>query len=194
VIDYKSGSTEFDLGLCYEGLQMQLAAYMQAALTELEQKGKTAVPAGMFLYHIKDPVLPAGEEGTSSPWKMDGLCLNEPEIIRKMDRTMEEDGSSDVLPVRMKDGAPHYTSSVLEETQFRLLLERNRERMNRDAARILNGHIEARPVDDGKHSGCDYCPMQGVCGFDRRIPGYGYRRVNVPNKSTVTEKLQEELK
>lgn len=193
VIDYKSGSTEFDLGLCYEGLQMQLAAYMQAALTELEQKGKTAVPAGMFLYHIKDPVLGVTDAGSSAPWQMDGLCLDDVDVLRKMDRALEEDGASDVIPVKMKNGTPYYTSSVLGEEEFRLLLERNRERMNRDAAEILSGKIEALPVDCGKHNGCDYCPMKAVCGFDRRIPGYGYRRVNAPNKSTVTEKLKEEL-
>jgi len=193
VIDYKSGSTEFDLGLCYEGIQMQLAAYMQAALTELEEAGKNPVPAGMFLYHIKDPVLSVGEEGSSASWKMDGLCLDDAQILCKMDSSLEEDGASEVIPVRMKNGAPYYTSSVLEEEEFRLLLKKNRERMNRDAAQILSGNIEALPVDTAKHSGCDYCPMRAVCGFDRRIPGYGYRRVDAPNKSTVTEKLKEEL-
>ena len=192
VIDYKSGSAEFEAGRCYEGLDMQLAAYMQAALDETEAAGGIAVPAGMFLYNIKDPILPAGKEAENGDaFCMNGLCIDDPEILRKMDRTLEEDGASRVIPVKMKNGLPEGTS-VVDEDSFRRLLQRNRERMQTDAGRIRKGEIEARPVDDGKRTGCDYCPMKTVCGFDRRIPGYGFRTVRVPSRSEVISLLSEE--
>lgn len=193
VIDYKSGSAEFEAGRCYEGLQMQLAAYMQAALDEAEAAGGTAVPAGMFLYNIKDPILTAGKEAdNASAWRMNGLCIDDPEILRKMDRTLGEKDTSEVLPVKLKKGVPS-GSSVMDEASFRLLLQKNRERMQQDAGRIRRGEIEARPVDDGKRTGCDYCPMRTVCGFDRRIDGYGYRAVQVPSCPEVIRKLTEEM-
>lgn len=54
IMDYKSGSTSFDLALLYHGLQLQLVVYMDAALKMQENRhpGKQAVPAGIFYYHI----------------------------------------------------------------------------------------------------------------------------------------------
>lgn len=59
IMDYKSGSTSFDLALLYHGLQLQLVVYMDAALKLQESRhpGKQAVPAGIFYYHIDDPVI-----------------------------------------------------------------------------------------------------------------------------------------
>ena len=59
IIDYKSGNTSFSLVNLYHGLQLQLVVYMNAAL-ELEEKrhpGKKAEPAGIFYYHIQDPMV-----------------------------------------------------------------------------------------------------------------------------------------
>ncbi len=64
VIDYKSGNTSFDLLALYHGLQLQLVLYMNAAM-ELEQRNhpdKQVVPAGIFYYNIKDPVVEKVEE------------------------------------------------------------------------------------------------------------------------------------
>ena len=67
VIDYKSGNKSFDLVALYYGLQLQLVVYLNAAM-EMEQRihrDKEIVPAGIFYYHVKDPML-AGKE-TASP-------------------------------------------------------------------------------------------------------------------------------
>ena len=193
VIDYKSGSAEFNVGLCYEGIQMQLAAYMREALEKEERRGHRAEPAGMFLYHIKDPVVRASEpEKAEENFRMDGLCTDDPRILAKMDIRLEEGESSCVIPVRMKDGIPTAASSVMNREQFRLLLERSRQQMVRDAERIRKGEITAEPAEYSGHSGCDYCPMKAVCGFDHRISGYEYRRIEVPKKSVVIEKLENQ--
>ena len=58
IIDYKTGNTSLDLVALYYGLQLQLAVYLDAAV-ELEQKkhpGKQVEPAGVFYYHIDDPM------------------------------------------------------------------------------------------------------------------------------------------
>ena len=51
IMDYKSGSTSFDLSLLYHGLQLQLVVYMDAALG-LEERlhpGKRQFPRGSFI-------------------------------------------------------------------------------------------------------------------------------------------------
>lgn len=70
VVDYKSGSTEFDLAAMYYGLQLQLVVYLNAAM-ELEGRirpEKEIVPAGIFYYHIKDPMLEASVKSDLGVW------------------------------------------------------------------------------------------------------------------------------
>ena len=46
------------------------------------------------------------------------------------------------------------------------------------AEEILAGSAEANPVRDSKEgTACGYCPYKDVCGFDVRIPGYGFRDI-----------------
>ena len=59
IIDYKSGNTSFSLLNLYYGLQLQLVVYLNAAM-ELESKEhpeKKIEPAGIFYYHIKNPIV-----------------------------------------------------------------------------------------------------------------------------------------
>ena len=34
-----------------------------------------------------------------------------------------------------------------------------------------------QPYEMGNRNACTYCPYQGTCGFDRKIPGYEFRRL-----------------
>ncbi len=42
---------------------------------------------------------------------------------------------------------------------------------------ILAGNAEVSPYEMGNKNACTYCPYQGTCGFDRKIPGYEFRRL-----------------
>ena len=59
VIDYKSGTTSFQLLALYHGLQLQLVIYLNAAmeLMKKEHPDKEVLPAGVLYYQIQDPVL-----------------------------------------------------------------------------------------------------------------------------------------
>ena len=98
VIDYKSGNTQLDPVKMYYGLQLQLALYLSAAV-ELEQRrfpNEEIIPAGIFYYNIKDPVL--NREDVKDPehpdreilkkLKMDGLAAREPEILERLDKDL----------------------------------------------------------------------------------------------------------
>lgn len=114
IIDYKSGGTRFDLAAVYYGLQLQLVVYMDA-VTELEERkhpGKEVVPAGIFYYNIKDPLVDTDKENAETPeeiekeilrqLRMNGLVNSDLEVISHMDRAIEK--KSDVIPVALKDG------------------------------------------------------------------------------------------
>lgn len=198
IIDYKSGSTSFDLAALYYGLQLQLVVYLDAAMEMMERKnpGKEVVPAGIFYYHIDDPVID-GEEVVEKEdidrailkkLRMDGLVNSEQEVIALMDRKIEK--ASDVIPVAVKDGLiQEAKSSVANRERFAALEAFVGNKLKEGGLEILSGHVGIRPYKQGNRTACDYCPYHGVCGFDSRIQGFDYRKL----KSRKPEELWEEI-
>ncbi|MCI5700512.1 MAG: exodeoxyribonuclease V subunit gamma [Lachnospiraceae bacterium] len=98
VIDYKSGSTGFDLVAVYYGLQLQLVLYMNAALEYMNHRGKDAQPAGIFYYNVKDPVEEWKDKETEeelrerilNDLKLNGLVQADRNIIEHLDRTLRK--------------------------------------------------------------------------------------------------------
>ena len=201
IIDYKSGNTSFDLAALYYGLQLQLVVYMDAAL-EKEQRlhpGKEAVPAGMFYYHIKDPVAewqPGQtdedvEQEILKQLRMNGLVNSELEVIRHMDREIEKE--SQVIPVAMKDGfVTEARSSVASRERFQALRQYVREKLRAVGREILDGTVSVNPYKQGSRTGCDYCPYHAVCGFDKKTAGYGYRRLKALKPEEIWSEIMPE--
>ncbi len=203
IIDYKSGSTRFDLAAVYYGLQLQLVVYMDA-VTELEKRRfphKEVVPAGIFYYNIKDPVLDAEKmEDPDDPdeirqlileeLRMNGLANSDVTVIGHMDREIRT--RSDVIPVAMKDGLiqEHY-SSVASSRHFEALKRYVREKVREDGREILDGKTQAEPYKQGNKTACDYCPYHGVCGFDLKVSGYRFRRFPSLKPAQVWEQIME---
>lgn len=198
IIDYKSGSTSFDLAALYYGLQLQLVVYMDAAL-ELEERrhpDKKVVPAGLFYYRIQDPMVEKKEVMTpeeieaqiKKQLKMDGLVNSDLEVVEKLDRQIE--GESDVIPVVLKSGMiQEARSSVASGKRFGYLREYVRSKCRTAGQEILKGKISLRPMKQGTRTGCDYCPYHAVCGFDRKTAGFGYRKL----KALKPEEIWKEI-
>lgn len=198
IIDYKSGSTSFDLAALYYGLQLQLVVYMDAAM-ELQERhypDKEIVPAGLFYYHIQDPMVEKKDEMTAEEveaqikkqLRMNGLVNSDLDVIKKMDRTIE--GESDVIPVAVKSGMiQEARSSVASGRRFGFLRDYVRGRCKKAGQEILEGKLGILPYKQGSKTGCDYCPYHAVCGFDRKTSGYGYRKL----KSIKTEEIWKEI-
>ena len=48
---------------------------------------------------------------------------------------------------------------------------------------ITDGNIRIEPsYKDPKHNGCTYCKYKSVCGFDRKIDGFGFKQDKKVNK------------
>ncbi len=196
IIDYKSGATKFDLTDLYYGLQLQLVVYMDAAM-ELEhrnQPGKKIVPAGLFYYNIKDPVVERDEEQDTDAQilkalRMNGLVNSRLEVIRHMDREIESE--SDVIPVAMKKGLiQEARSSVATEERFSSLRKFVRGRLKDFGREILSGETAVRPYKRGERTACDYCPYHSVCGFDLKTEGFGYKRLKALKSETIWEEIE----
>ena len=206
VTDYKTGMKSFDITAFYHGLQMQLAVYLNAALEIEGQKarhpkngedaGKEIVPAGIFYYRMQDPFVEKEADDKKLEGKilkelrLDGLVNADEEVIEHLEHGLA--GSSNLIPVaRNKDGSLSRSSKVLPPEQFGMFLEYAREKERELKQKMEEGHAEAAPYELGGNTGCDYCAYRAICGFDPRLDGYGFRRLEKYSVEEVMERIRE---
>ena len=200
IIDYKSGNTSFSLLNLYHGLQLQLVVYLNAALemTEKRHPGKTVEPAGIFYYHIQNPLIEGLGNETEAEirskvleqLKLNGLVNDNPDVYESMDTDFA--GNSVVIPVgRKSDGSLKAASKTASTSDFKVMSDYANEKIARMGKRILEGEIDLSPYElDGK-SGCDYCPYHTVCGFDARMPGHSYHKLErFDDAAAILEKMK----
>ena len=201
IVDYKSGNTKFDPVSLYYGLQLQLVVYLNAAL-EMERRlhaDKKVVPAGIFYYHLDDPVLDKAAE--DSPEKIqekllkklrpDGVLNGDMTVLRLLDREIGAD--SLVIPAGLKkDGSIKAASSIVSTEQFEQVSKFASYKMKPMAKENADCVIAADPFADRQHTACDYCIYSDVCGFDRKIPGMSQKRMMDFSKKEIWEKIAQE--
>lgn len=197
VIDYKTGSKTFSLAALYHGLQLQLAVYMNAAV-ELERRrspGKKIVPAGLFYYRMKDPIVAKVEEekiqdAILAELRLDGIVNSDEEVISHLDRDMGR--NSLVIPVgKNNDNSFTKYSKAYSEEDFEVISEYVKKTVNHIEERMRGGDIAASPYEMGGGRGCDYCQFKGICRFDEKIPGCDYRRLGRLSDEEVLKKMRE---
>ena len=174
VMDYKSGAASFDLTALYNGLQLQLAVYLNAAVA-LEKKdhaGKTIIPAGLFYFPMKDPMISSEADMDDAnvadaifkELALEGVCNADSDIIHYMDK--ECGTKSKMLPVSFnKDGSLSKTSKAVSTEQFGQLEEFVKQKTASLGAEIMEGKISVNPYESGQKTACDYCAYKGICGF-----------------------------
>lgn len=197
IIDYKSGNTRFDLTSIYYGLQLQLVVYLNAAMDALKRNGQGEVhPAGMFYYHIEDPLLDY-EESADPEQKLlkalawNGLANGDRRVLELMDQELLT--GSDILPVRLKkDGGYTAASSVADDRQFQLLAGHVQKKLLEYGERILKGDIRMLPYELGDEDACRFCSYHSVCGFDRKVDGCEKHRLRPMDRTEVWEHLQQQ--
>lgn len=201
IIDYKSGNKKFDILDVYNGLQLQLILYMEAAADMIGRNagGKKVIPAGVFYYDIKNPVVP--EEDNDEPeskllsyMKPDGILSDSKEVISAMDDGLKEGEpcSSDVIPVSYTKSGIKKTSSVVSQEDFDRLISFVHKKTGELGNEIAGGFIDKNPYRkaDGKNP-CEYCEFKPVCRFDAGLPGNEYRNFPKLGKEEVWDKMKE---
>ncbi len=181
VMDYKSGAAGFDLTALYNGLQLQLAVYLNAAIAmeKKDHKDQTIIPAGLFYFPMQDPMIASEsqmsqesiEEALFKALALDGVCNADGDIIRYMDR--ECAAKSKILPISYnKDGSLSKTSKAVTTTQFEQLEQFVRQKTAQLGNEIMEGKIPVNPYGTVQKTACDYCAYNGVCGFSSKETSY----------------------
>lgn len=199
VIDYKSGTTSFQLLALYHGLQLQLVIYLNAAmeLMKKEHPDKEVLPAGVLYYQIQDPVLDTdGEEADVTArvlekLKPNGLINGDSEIIKRLDQSMP--GRSQVLPIAYnKDGSLRAGSPVASGEQFAALSRYVNRKIRKIGSEVLDGRMDVNPYELKGKTACDYCAYSGVCGLDSKTGGFHRRRLPIFGDDEIWKRIEEE--
>ncbi|MEN1759104.1 helicase-exonuclease AddAB subunit AddB [Anoxynatronum sibiricum] len=198
VIDYKSGKQTFSLTELMYGLQLQLLVYLMAALKQHEgTENEPSKPAGMFYFYLDDPLVnmnaddeAAAREEIRKQLKMNGLVLENLEIIREMDHSMEQD--SMLIPAGItKAGELKKSSSTISEDDLGMLQRYVCRQIGETATAILQGEIQASPARLKNWKACHYCEYQSICQYDEQFEDNQPRKFMAMKDSEALQKMRE---
>ena len=217
IIDYKSGTKKFEINDVYNGLQLQLILYMEAALelTKKKHPGKNVIPGGMFYYNIDDPVIKeedlknwesaeelkdAANEAVLKNQKVNGIVNDDEKVMKAFDHAMDElkanGGESMYIPVGYtKKGTYKNGSSQADALSINCMINFVHEKTGKFGKEILDGAIELNPYkksDSNESKACDYCDYKSVCGFDQNLAGAKYRLLYKNDPEDVWENIRKE--
>ena len=201
VVDYKSSSSkDIEPGEFFEGLSLQLMLYMNSALKTLGKEYEKVIPAGMYYYHLVNPVVEADPESSEPDDEsleksigkeliMTGLTLGDERYDLLTDIGRGENGKSEIYKnVGVRDGKIVNHDSVVSLDDMNKLLNYTDEKICELTKDIFDGKIGAFPK--GKKA-CEYCIYGDVCGLDRKMPGCEIKDVPKMSVSDVLLKIDE---
>lgn len=169
IIDYKSGNKDINIEDIYYGLSLQLAVYLDSLTT---QTG--AMCAGMLYCRLYDPIVKTendidektAEEKRFENRKSTGLLISDWEILKKMDKALENDEKT-YLPVGIKkDGSFTVASKVATYGQFEAMNKYLRKTIKEMSRSMLEGKTSVYPIKQGDKTPCTYCDYSAVCHFE----------------------------
>ncbi|MCR5686231.1 MAG: PD-(D/E)XK nuclease family protein [Lachnospiraceae bacterium] len=203
IVDYKSGKKKFDPALLYNGLQIQLAVYMNEAAA-LFEPSQSPEAAGMYYYNIDDPMIDEIENPSEaeskriSDLKLEGPTGNDKICLGLSDAGLVDAGgnanpgySSDIISAKYKKDGMELTknSNVLSSERLKAAGEYASLLMERGSQRICEGDISINPYSEKILNACSYCPYGNVCGFEYRM-GYRFRNIKKQAKDELWEKIE----
>lgn len=181
VIDYKSGNKKFSVQDIYSGLQLQLVAYLSAAMEKVkgENPGKTVRPGGVYYYLINDRFTGDTENGEDR-FRMSGLTSCEDGMIEAADQTLSPDNKkSHIVNVTLTNSGYSKTSQIANDKEFEHLLGFVRDKITDVSQKIKEGCVDIEPFyRSNTENGCHYCDYKDICRFEAGRYGTDWKEKN----------------
>lgn len=201
VLDYKSGQHAFEPARLYYGLDLQLAVYLIAAVVRQQKANpnKNIIPSAIFYYQINDPMLEgaisespeARAEKIQKELLVQGLIMEDDVVLEKLDTSKEQE--STVIPIKYKkDGQLTSASQTATKKQFELIGKYVDYKVQKIGEDIRKGTVDISPIDEQGKSACRYCAYKGICSFEKRLPGFIERKVELKGEA-VYDAIEKEL-
>lgn len=177
VVDYKTGKKVFSLSDVAMGINLQMLLYLfsiwkdeSGSFKRLVNCEGDIIPAGVLYFEARTPSI-AIEKNMSAEdiyslaeksLKRNGLLINDEEILRLMEKKLE----NKYIPVSLKKDGTFTSASVnslhsLEE--MGALLNQITATVSKLASEIKSGKADCFPIKDSTHDGCKYCAHRYVC-------------------------------
>ncbi len=173
IIDYKTGNIEFKAEEARKGYLLQLMLYMEAAREKVKR------PAGVFYYHIKEPLIDVTDgsaakdlpQEIAKELRLEGVAVDDPEVVTSIAGDFM--GASDVLPIsRKKDGSFKKTKKLMSEEDFNDMENTVMQVVKGKVEDLLKGRVAVEPmVGHNNTNACVYCEYRPVCRFDKVFEG-----------------------
>ncbi|MFD1017792.1 helicase-exonuclease AddAB subunit AddB [Thalassobacillus hwangdonensis] len=198
IIDYKSSAKGLNLVDVYYGLALQMLSYLDVVLANAEQwLGAQATPAGVLYFHVHNPLISGKEKLADDKiedeilkkFKMQGLLLENQQIAKMMDTSLEK-GSSKIIPAGISAKGDFYKySSTADADMFWRLQMYIRNLMTEAGLHITNGEVELNPYQQNQQIPCTHCSYRSVCQFDPTLEENKFRKLQSMKDDEVFEKL-----
>ncbi|MCQ2569466.1 MAG: PD-(D/E)XK nuclease family protein [Limosilactobacillus sp.] len=208
IVDYKSSDRKFDLVKAYEGLDLQLLAYLDAA--------QAALPDQQFMGTLYQ-YLAAPKQTSSGQAKlvdeqafqlashrMRGVLLNQAPALTALDHGLLADKPNGQVVTLTKATKRHGNLKVsddgtigalqgtmlLQPAQLKWLVARNRERIQTAVTQILAGDIRLAPVRYQTQTGFDFSDYLDIYQFDQLLDRY---QEVTTTEDQIIDQMEQEL-
>ncbi len=165
IVDYKTGNKVFKLYEILYGINLQMLLYLKCVCENGEEYfGKKLIPSGVLYMpsaakDIDGDKYTTDEKITSqldSNFKMNGLVLNDENVLSHMDRL----GKFIKLSKKVEEGK--YSDTFASSEQFKVIFKHIDDVVKSMGKELLDGKISASPIK-GVADGCAYCPFDSIC-------------------------------
>ena len=143
IVDYKSGNKTFSLSDVYYGFNIQLSLYMLALNSHTESN-----PAAMLYFRLDDPIDNLNSSTKKAP-KMNGVLLDDEEIISAMDDSSDKKSE-------------FFSASYATAENFNDLFTRVKKTIASLYTEMKKGSFPINPKGISS-SPCEYCDYDSVC-------------------------------
>ena len=134
------------------------------------------------------------EEAIYKEFKMKGLILSDPEVVRMMDRTMEHGNSKIISAGINKDGTLKAASKVASKDEFSDLRKYVGKVFEKTGNEIVEGNVDIAPYKMNDRTACTYCPFKSVCRFDATLKENNYRILPSLKPAEAMERVKGDVK
>ncbi len=192
VVDYKTGRKEFKLSDVIYGMNMQMLIYLAALCENGGKRYGDFRPAGVLYAPANRPAVSAGRdappaalrEKAERQLRMDGLVLDDPQVVAGMDGG----GRGRFIPVALKDGVPDRRDHVVSPEELKAVLGYLKTLIADMARELWNGEVGAVPLNGDRYNACEWCPYSSVCGHERDDPE---RAMQTWDRAAAMEELEK---
>lgn len=202
IVDYKSSDTTFNYQSIYYGLMLQMITYLDTVLTFSEDIfNKKAKGIGAFYSTVKNHFIDLKDLGNKDfetellkNYKLDGLMVNQREVLEAADLLLEPKEYSPIFNLYLNKDDNYTGKKILTEEEFELLMRFNRDKIIEAGNSILAGKNTLHPFDQRKikvHTPSITGPYRAISQFDALLPENNYKDVLKMDKEDFFDHLRQ---